>query len=36
MRAEYLRLALASIVLAVAFSMAIGLGFRPDEIFTVQ
>lgn len=36
MRAEYLRLALAAIVLSVAFSMAIGLGFRPDEIYTVQ
>jgi uncharacterized membrane protein YfcA len=33
---EKLRLALAAIVLLVAFRMALGLGFRPDEIFTVQ
>ncbi len=36
MRPEYLRLALAGIVLLVAFRMAIGLGWRPDEIYTVQ
>lgn len=33
---EYLRVALAAIVLVVALSMAVGLGFRPDEIYTVQ
>jgi uncharacterized membrane protein YfcA len=31
-----LRLVLASIVLLVALRMAIGLGYRPDEIFTVS
>jgi uncharacterized membrane protein YfcA len=36
MRPEYLRLALAGIVLAVALRMALGLGFRPDEIYTVS
>jgi uncharacterized membrane protein YfcA len=34
-RPEYLRLALAAIVLLVALRMALGLGWRPDEIFTV-
>ncbi|MEO6716441.1 MAG: sulfite exporter TauE/SafE family protein [Novosphingobium sp.] len=34
-RPEYLRLALAAIVLLVAIRLAIGLGYRPDEIFTV-
>ncbi len=33
---EYLRLILAFIVLTVAFRMALGLTWRPDEIFTVQ
>lgn len=33
---EYLRLALALIVLSVALRMALGLGWRPDEIYTVQ
>lgn len=33
---EALRLVLAGIVLLVAFRMLFGLGFRPDEIFTVQ
>jgi uncharacterized membrane protein YfcA len=33
---EYLRLGLAFIVLVVAFRMAIGLGWRPPEIFTVE
>jgi uncharacterized membrane protein YfcA len=32
---EYLRLALAAIVLAIALRMAYGLGVRPDEIYTV-
>ena len=32
---EYLRLALAVLVLAVALRMAFGLGIRPDEIYTV-
>jgi uncharacterized protein len=36
MRPEYLRLTLAIIVLLVALRMAIGLGWRPDEIYTVQ
>ena len=36
MRPEYLRLALSAIVLLVALRMAMGLGWRPDEIFTVQ
>jgi len=35
-RPEYLRLALAAIVLLVALRMALGLGYRPDEIFTVS
>jgi uncharacterized membrane protein YfcA len=33
---EYLRLFLAFIVLVVALRMALGLGWRPDEIYTVQ
>ncbi len=33
---EYLRLALAVIVLVVAFRVALGLGFRPDEIYSVE
>jgi len=32
---EVLRLILAVIVLLVAFRMALGLGYRPDEIYTV-
>ncbi|MEW4468117.1 sulfite exporter TauE/SafE family protein [Parasphingorhabdus sp. JC815] len=36
MKPEYLRLALAVMVLLVAIRMAMGLGFRPDEIYTVQ
>ncbi|CAN5147101.1 sulfite exporter TauE/SafE family protein [soil metagenome] len=36
MRPEYLRVVLAFIVLVVAIRMALGLGWRPDEIFTVQ
>jgi len=35
LRPEHLRLGLALIVLAVAVRMAIGLGWRPDEIFTL-
>ncbi|AGH49532.1 MULTISPECIES: sulfite exporter TauE/SafE family protein [Sphingomonas] len=35
-RPEWLRLALAGIVLAVAVRMALGLGWRPDEIYTIQ
>jgi uncharacterized membrane protein YfcA len=35
-RPEFLRMALAIIVLAVAFRMAIGLGWRPAEIYTVE
>lgn len=34
-RPEYLRVALALIVLVVAIRMALGLGWRPDEIYTV-
>ena len=34
-RPELLRLALAIIVLAVALRMAFGLGFQPDEVYTV-
>lgn len=33
---EYLRLALALMVLAVALRMLLGLAWRPDEIYTVQ
>ncbi len=33
---EYLRLALAAIVLLVALRLALGLGFRPDEIYTIS
>ncbi len=33
---EYLRFALAAIVLMVAFRMALGLGWRPDEIYSVS
>lgn len=36
MKPEYLRLALAFIVLVVAIRMALGLGWRPPEIFTEQ
>jgi hypothetical protein len=36
MRPEYLRLFLAGIVLLVAIRMALGLGWRPDEIYSVQ
>ena len=32
---EHLRLILAVVVLAVAARMALGLGYRPDEIYTV-
>ncbi|HET6538349.1 MAG TPA: sulfite exporter TauE/SafE family protein [Sphingopyxis sp.] len=35
-RPEYLRLALAAIVLLVAVQMAVGLFIRPAEIYTVQ
>jgi uncharacterized protein len=35
-RPDYLRLLLAVIVLLVALRMIIGLGIRPDEIYTVQ
>ena len=36
MKPEYLRLFLAGVVLLVAIRMALGLGWRPDEIYTVQ
>ena len=35
-RPEYLRVLLALIVLLVAARMALGLGWRPDEIFTIE
>ena len=35
MKPEYLRLALSMIVLIVALRMALGLGWQPDEIYTV-
>jgi uncharacterized membrane protein YfcA len=35
-RPEYLRLALAAIVLLIALRLAIGLTYRPDEIYTVS
>ena len=34
-RPEYLRLILAVIVILVALRLAVGLGYRPDEIYTV-
>ena len=33
---EYLRMVLAFIVLVVAIRMALGLGWRPDEIYTID
>jgi uncharacterized membrane protein YfcA len=33
---EYLRLALAIIVLLVAFRVGIGLGFQPSELYSVE
>lgn len=33
---EYLRMILAAIVLVVAIRMALGLGWRPDEIYTLD
>jgi uncharacterized protein len=36
LRPDYLRLGLAVVVLLVAMRMALGLGWRPDEIYTVQ
>jgi uncharacterized protein len=33
---EYLRLALAAVVLLIALRLAIGLGYRPDEIYSVS
>ena len=35
-RPEYLRLALAAIVLLVALRLALGLTYKPDEIFTMS
>jgi uncharacterized membrane protein YfcA len=35
-RPEWLRMVLAIVVLGVALRMALGLGWRPDEIYTVQ
>ncbi|TNE38158.1 MAG: sulfite exporter TauE/SafE family protein [Sphingomonadales bacterium] len=36
MQPEYLRVILALIVLIVAIRMALGLGWRPDEIYTLE
>ncbi|HEV2569957.1 sulfite exporter TauE/SafE family protein [Sphingomonas sp.] len=36
LKPDYLRLLLAAMVLIVAIRLAIGLGWRPDEIYTVQ
>jgi uncharacterized membrane protein YfcA len=36
MKPELLRMVLAIVVLAVAFRMALQLGWRPEEIYTVQ
>ena len=36
LKPDYLRLLLAAMVLVVAIRLAIGLGWRPDEIYTVQ
>ncbi|MBX3563075.1 MAG: sulfite exporter TauE/SafE family protein [Sphingomonas sp.] len=36
MKPEYMRLALAIIVLAVALRMLLGLAWRPDDIYTVE
>jgi len=36
MQPEYLRVILAAIVLIVAIRMALGLGWRPDEIYTLD
>ncbi|MBB6124959.1 sulfite exporter TauE/SafE family protein [Sphingobium subterraneum] len=35
-RPEYLRIGLAFVVLVVAIRMALGLGWRPDEIYTLD
>ncbi len=35
-RPEYLRIILSFIVLVIAIRMALGLGWRPDEIYAVQ
>jgi uncharacterized membrane protein YfcA len=36
LKPELLRMFLAIIILAVAVRMALGLGWRPEEIYTVQ
>lgn len=36
LRPDYLRLILAALVLLVALRMALGLGWRPDEIYTLE
>src|SRR4029453_16334837 len=36
MKPDFLRLALAVVILLVAVRMALGLAWRPDEIFTVE
>jgi len=35
-RPEYLRIVLAFIVLVIAIRMAVGLGWRPDEIYSIE
>ncbi len=35
-RPEYLRMVLAFIVLVIAIRMALGLGWRPDEIYSIE
>ena len=36
MKPDYLRLALAIVILLVAFRMALGLAWRPDEIYSIE
>jgi hypothetical protein len=36
MKPDYLRLALAIVILLVAGRMLLGLTWRPDDIFTVE
>jgi uncharacterized protein len=36
LKPDYLRFLLAALVLVIAIRLAIGLGWRPDEIYTVQ
>jgi len=36
MKPDFLRLALSIVILLVGLRMALGLAWRPDEIFTVE